>query len=50
MARLVVYTRVMQASEYILECFEYTLGIKYARVLNMTWHSYNNIIVIVTNY
>ena len=33
-ARSVVYTRVMQSSEFILECFEYTLCIKYARVLN----------------
>ena len=30
---------------YILQGFEYTLDIKHARVLNMPWYSYDNIIV-----
>ena len=29
---------------YILQGFEYTLHIKHARVLNMPWYSYNNIV------
>ena len=33
----------------IWQGFEYAVGIKYARVLNMLWYSYNNFIIIVTN-
>ena len=34
---------------YIWQCFEFATGIKYVRILNMLWHSYNNIIIIVAN-
>ena len=34
---------------YTQEGFEYASDIKYARVLNMLWYSYNNNIIIVTN-
>ena len=34
----------------IWQGFQYALGIKYDRVLNMPWYSYNNIIIIVTNF
>ena len=33
----------------IWQSFHYASGIKYARVLNMLWYSYNNIIIIVDN-
>ena len=34
---------------YIWQCFKHASGIKYGRILNMLWHSYNNNIIIVTN-
>ena len=34
---------------YIWQSFKYASGIKYPRVLNVLWYSYNNIIIILSN-
>ena len=34
---------------YIWQGFEYVSGIKYARVLNVVWYSFNNIIIVMND-